>query len=62
MRPGSKPQYCMQSTSEGLEASCCGLPFCYLENVSAHLHLWVDKTWIIIQKGDFIQELEKIIL
>lgn len=31
-------------------------------NLPAHLYLWVDKTWISIQKDGLVEEFEKIVL
>lgn len=33
-----------------------------LPNLPAFLHLWVDETWITIQKDGLVEVLEKIIL
>lgn len=57
----------LQATSEGLEALCCGLPPCFLANTfpkppSSLVYLWVDKTWVIIQKDGVREELETVIL
>lgn len=68
MRSGSKPSV-LHFASEGTEVLYCGLPLFPGKYISpnrpppppTHLDLWVDKTWINIEKDALVEEFEKIV-